>query len=195
MLPVVRRAPDPWVMHATATRLGLTCDELVARTWGGAQAPVYAAHLPGLDVLAGETLALVGAGSDALLDRLHDALAGCVHVDGAVAAAGGTLRIQAVQAVRVGLRALAVSDPFGVGQAGRELAVADLAGLGGLGLTTVVAVDDVTLAALFADRVVVVDGGEVQVAYPVIAPTPRSPGEVAAVAHRVGTRLPVQARG
>lgn len=180
-------------MEPTA-RLGLTCDELVVRTWGGGGAPAYAAHVPGLDVLAGETLALVGQGTAALLDHLEDALSGSLRVDGAVAAAGGTLRIQAVQAARVGLRALVVSDPFAGGpQDGRDLALADLAGLAGLGLTTVVAVADPALAALFADRVVVVADGRPVVAYPVLAPIPRSAADVATVTDRVGTRLPASA--
>lgn len=162
--------------------------------WSGQPTPAYAARLPGLNVLAGETLALVGDGTDALLDQLSDALAGCMRIDGAVAAAGGTLRIQAVQGARVGLRALAVTDPFTAHDpAVRALALADLAGLADLGLTTVVAAGDVTLAALLADRVVVVAGGRAQVAYPVLAPTPRRIADVAPVTDRVSARLPVGA--
>lgn len=171
------------------TRLGRTPDELV-NTWATGALPRYAARLPGLSVLAGETLALVGEGAEELLGRLADALADCARLDGTVAAAGGTLRIQAYQAARVGVRALAISEPFaGATPAMRSLAVADLAGLGAMGLTTVVAVGDVTLAALVADRVVVVVDGRAQVAYPVLAATPRSVAEVAPVTDRVSARL------
>lgn len=177
-------------MHARpAPRIGLTPDELAA-TWGGECRHRYTAHVPGLSVLAGETLALVGTGSSALLERVAGELDGCLHLDGAGAAAAGTMRIHAVQAARVGIRALAVSDPFsGTGPATRALALADLAGLADLGLTTVVSLADVTLAALFADRVVVVRDGQPVVAYPVLAPTPRSAAEVAPVADRVQARL------
>lgn len=173
-------------------RLGLTPDETMIDTWCADRLPRYAACLPGLNVLAGETLALVGDGTAALLDRLSGELEGCLPVDGAEAAAGGTVRIQAVQAARVGVRALAVSEPFArVGAPASALALADLAGLTDLGLTTVVAVADVTLAALFADRVVVVSGGRPQVAYPVLAPTPRRVLDVAPVTDRVTARLAV----
>lgn len=171
-----------------APRVGLTPDELAA-AWGGCGPRRYAAVTPGLSVLAGETLALVGDGSLALLERLAGALEGCLRLDGAAAATAGTVRIHAVQAARVGVSALAVTDPFGTGSAGRALALADLAGLADLGLTTVVAVTDVSLAALFADRVVVVRDGRPVVAYPVVAPTPRSPADVAPVADRVTARL------
>lgn len=181
--------PDP------PARTGLTPDELVMRTWGAERAQRYAAGVPGLNVLAGETLALVGDGTPLLLDRLAEALENCLRLDGAVAAAGGTVRIHAVQAARVGVRALAVSDPFaGQGAAAADLALADLAGLADLGLTSVVALRDVTLAARFADRVVVVHEGRPLVAYPVLAPTPRSRAEVAPVAGRLAARLVDSAR-
>ncbi|HVL99693.1 MAG TPA: hypothetical protein VM324_10425 [Egibacteraceae bacterium] len=171
-------------------RFGLTPDELVLRTWSGERVHRYAACVPGLNVLAGETLAMVGDGSAALVEELAEGLDACVRLDGEVAAAGGTVRIQAVQAARVGVKALAVTDPFSAANApARALAIADLAGLSDLGLTTVVAVDDVTLATLFADRVVVVDAGRPVVAYPVLAPTPRSVAAVAPVADRVSARL------
>lgn len=175
----------------TPARLGLTPDELIVHTWGADRAPRYAGCLPGLNVLAGETLALVGDGTAALLDRLADVLPACARLDGAVAAAGGTLRIQAVQAARVGVRSLAISDPLPTraDASTRALAVADLAGLANLGLTTVVAVPDAPLAALVADRVVVVAGGYPEVAYPVVSPVPRSPAEVAPVTARVTARL------
>lgn len=171
------------------TRLGRTPDELVS-TWATGSLPTYAACVPGLNVLAGETLALVGEGASELLGSLADVLAECVHVDGAVAAAGGTLRVQAYQAARVGVRALAISEPFAdATPAMRALAVADLAGLAAMGLTTVVVVGDVTLAALVADRVVVVGQGRPQVAYPVLAQAPRSLAAVAPVTDRVSARL------
>ncbi|HEY8340244.1 MAG TPA: hypothetical protein VIK95_10265, partial [Egibacteraceae bacterium] len=88
-------------------RIGLTPDELLVDTWSRPPAS-YAARLPGLNVLAGETLALVGSGTDVLLERLSDALAPCTIVDGSVAAAGGVLRVHAQQAARVGVRALAI---------------------------------------------------------------------------------------
>jgi hypothetical protein len=156
---------------------------------------VYAARLPGLNVLAGETLALVGTGTDRLLDRLAVALVRCAWVDGTVAAAGGALRIHAQQAARVGVRALAVTGPVdacGAAHA-QALAVADLAGLGDLGLTVVVDVARVETAALFADRVVVVRGGDPVVAYPVVQPTPRLPADVRPVTERVEARLRVSA--
>lgn len=171
------------------TRIGLTPDELVT-TWFTGTPPTYAAAVPGLNVLAGETLALVGEGAPELLDRLADALDDCAHLDGAVAARGGTLRIQAHQAARVGVRALAISEPFAdATPAMRGLAVADLAGLAAMGLTSVVVVADVTLAALVADRVVVVVQGRPHVAYPVLARAPRSVAEVAPVTDRVSARL------
>lgn len=173
-------------------RLGLTPDEIMMDTWCTDQVPRYAACVPGLNVLAGETLALVGEGTSALLDRLSGVLDACMPLDGAEAAAGGTVRIQAVQAARVGVRALAVSEPFAGGDASASaLALADLAGLTDLGLTTVVAVADPTLGALFADRVVVVSGGRPQVAYPVLAPTPRHVVDIAPVTDRVAARLAV----
>lgn len=173
-----------------STRVGLSPDELVLHTWGTDRTPTYAARVPGLNVLVGETLALVGDGTRAVLEALADALDDCARLDGAVAAAAGTVRIHAVQAARVGMRALAITDPFAHAGAGsHDLALADLAGVADLGLTTVVAVTDVGVAALFADRVVVVRDGHPQVAYPVLAPTPRIPAEVAPVTDRVTARL------
>jgi hypothetical protein len=172
------------------TRIGLTPDELLLATWSGGAPPSYAASIPGLNVLTGETVALVGSGREALLDRLGEVLPACLPIDGAVAAAGGALRVHAQQAARVGVKSLVVSDPFtGLGDEARSLAVADLAGLANLGLTTVVATADATLAALGADRVCIVRDGSPQVAYPVLAPTPRSLADVAPVTDRLATRL------
>lgn len=169
-------------------RIGLTPDELAA-TWSSPRR--YAAHVPGLDVLEGETLALVGTGTDALLTELAAELAGSAWVDGEVAASGGAVRIHAQQAARVGVRALTITGPFdtGLAEAGRALAVADLAGLGDLGITTIAVVADAELGALFADRVVVVAEGRPVVAYPVIAPTPRVGADVQLVTDRVAARL------
>jgi hypothetical protein len=148
------------------------------------------ARIPGLDVLAGETIALVGAGADAVLDALATALDQCAWVDGAAAAEAGTLRVHAQQAARVGLTALAVTGPLGdLDPAARALAVADLAGLRSLGVTTVVVLDDLGVAALVADRVAVVRDAEVTVTYPVLAPVPRVPADVSAVAERIAARL------
>lgn len=171
-------------------RIGLTPDELAA-TWSPSPRR-YAAHVPGLDVLAGETVALIGTGTSELLEELAEALVDRpTWVDGPVAAAGGTLRISAQQAARVGVRALAVTGPFdgALDDAARALAVADLAGLRDLRLTTVVEVADVAVAALFADRVVVVAGGRPLVAYPVVSPVPRLLDDVATVVDRVDARL------
>jgi hypothetical protein len=171
-------------------RIGLTPDELVATTWQAPRHAAYAARVPGLDVLAGETLALTGTGTTALLDRLAAALDACARVDGAIAARGGTLRIHAQQAARVGVAALAISEPFATlpGPAA-GLAVADLAGLSSLGVTTVVEVADPAVAALVADRVAVVADARPVVAYPVLAPAPRHPGDVRVVAERVRARM------
>lgn len=179
-----------------STRVGFSPDELVLHTWGTDRTPRYAARVPGLNVLVGETLALVGDGTHALLEALAEELDDCVRLDGAAAAAAGTVRIHAVQAARVGIRGLVVTDPFaGTGASSHDLALADLAGVADLGLTTVVAVTDVGVAALFADRVVVVRDGRPQVAYPVLAPTPRSPAEVVPVTDRVTARLAGAALG
>jgi hypothetical protein len=174
------------------SRIGLTPDELLVATWsaGGAYGRGYAARVEGLNLLAGETVALVGTGVTALLEALADALPRCTVVDGAAAAQAGTLRIHAQQAARVGVQALAVSDPFAdIGAEARALAVADLAGLRSLGITTVVAVADADLGAAFADRVAVVRDGQVVVAYPVVATAPRTPEEIAPVSRRVADRL------
>ena len=170
-------------------RIGLTPDQLVA-TWSATTRPTYAARIPGLNVLRGETVALVGTGAEDLLAALADALPVCTVIDGAAAAQAGTLRIHAQQAARVGVQSLAVSDPFkGLTQAATALAVADLAGVGSLGVTTVVLAIDVDLAAAFADRVAVVDQGVVLAAYPVVAPAPRRPADIDPVARRVTARL------
>jgi hypothetical protein len=171
------------------SRIGLTPDELAA-SWSHRAVQGYVARVAGLNVLAGETIALVGTGVDELLELLMDALPRCTVVDGANAAAGGTLRIHAQQAARVGVQAIAITDPFAdVTAEARDLAVADLAGLRNLGVTTVVAVTDADLGAAFADRVAVVRDGQVVVAYPVIAPTPRRAEDIAPVSQRVATRL------
>ena len=172
------------------SRIGLTPDELLVATWSGRPARGYVARVAGLNVLAGETIALVGTGVDELLELLMDAIPRCTVVDGANAAAGGTLRIHAQQAARVGVRAIAITDPFvGTSPEAHDLAVADLAGLRNLGVTTVVAVSDADLGAAFADRVAVVRDGEVVVAYPVVAPTPRRPEDIAPVSQRIANRL------
>jgi hypothetical protein len=171
-------------------RIGMTVDQLLVATWGSAARPTYAAHVAGLNVLRGETVALVGEGAAQILDELADALPTCTVIEGAAAAPAGTLRIHAQQAARVGVQSLAITDPFGgLDDEARALAVADLAGLESLGVTTVVAMDDVDIAAAFADRVAVVRDGVVVVAYPVLAPTPRSSGDIAPVAQRVSARL------
>lgn len=171
-------------------RIGLTGDHLAAN-WDAVPRRRYAARVPGLSVLEGEILALVGKGSRDLLDRLARQLDRCARVDGGVAARGGVLRVHAQQAARVGVRALAVDgalDEVLPGPA-RQLAIADLAGLGNLGLTVVVELADPALAALFADRVVVVAGGEPRAAYPILAAAPREPAAVRPVTERIVARL------
>lgn len=173
------------------TRLGLTPDHLLATTWGGEQPYRYVACIPGLTVLAGETLALVGSGAADLRDRLTAAIGDTAPLEGPGAAARGTLRIHAQQAARVGLQAIAVSDPFAVPleAAARDLAIADLAGVASLGLTCVVDLADPTVAALVADRIVVVRNALPITAYPVLAPIPRRAADVAAVLARTRQRL------
>lgn len=172
------------------SRIGLTPDQLLVATWSSATRPSYAARTENLNVLRGETVALVGDGCEQVLDRLERLLPVCAPVDGAAAAAAGTLRIHAQQAARVGVQSLAVSDPFeGVGEPARSLAVADLAGLRSLGVTTVVAASDVDLAAAFADRVAVVRNARVVAAYPVIASAPRTLDDIEPVSRRVSLRL------
>ena len=168
------------------TRVGLTLDELLATTWASGAGARYAARLPGLNVLEGETVAVIGEGAGALVEAFHDAVEGALPLDGGIAAQGGALRIHAQQAARVGVRALAVSDPFpGLGLEAKALAVADLASFARLGLTTVVASSDRASALLFADRVVLLRAGRVEAAYPVLAAYPRTPASVAAVADRL----------
>ena len=170
------------------TRVGLTLDELLATTWASGATARYAARLPGLNVLEGETVAVIGEGAGAMVEAFHDAVEGALPLDGGIAAQGGALRIHAQQAARVGVRALAVSDPFpGLGREAKALAVADLASFARLGLTTVVASSDRASALLFADRVVLLRAGRVAAAYPVLAAYPRTSASVAAVADRLFT--------
>lgn len=173
---------------AVVSRIGLSVDELLASTWASGKFARYAAHLPGLDVLEGETVALVGEGAGDMVDAFTAALPEALPIDGAIAARGGTLRIHAQQAVRVGVTALAISDPFpGLGPEARALAIADLASLGGLGLTVLVAASDLEAALLFADRVVLLRDGRVRAAYPVVQSHPRVPADVASVRDRLAT--------
>lgn len=170
-------------------RIGLTPDELAA-TWNASRRPTYAARTPGLNVLRGETIALVGDGSEAVLEQLRAVLPHPVSLDGAAPAAQGALRIHAQEAARGGAESLLVGDPFvAVTEPARSLAVADLAGLRSLGVTTVVVVGDVDLAAAFADRVAVVQDAKVVAAYPVVAPAPRTPDDIAPVSRRITSRL------
>ena len=172
------------------SRIGLTPDQLLVRTWSAPTPPTYAARAAGLNILRGETIALVGNGAAALLSTLVDALPVCTVIDGGAAAQAGTLRIHAQQAARVGVQSLAITEPFaGLDEASAALAVADLAGLSSLGVTTVVAVRDAETAAAFADRVAVVPHDEVVVAYPVVAPAPRSATDIEPVSRRVTARL------
>lgn len=172
------------------TRIGLTPDELAALPAAGRPLR-YAAHVDGLSILAGEVLAVVGPGATALRERISERLAGVLPVDGSYAARGGTLRIQAVGARRVGLTALSISDPLAgdVPPAAASLALADLAGLADLGLTTLVEFADPEAAALVADRVVVAALDGPDRAYPVLAPHPRVHGDVAMVTARTRRRL------
>lgn len=171
-------------------RIGLTPDELLATTWSGGAARGYAARIAGLNVLDGETIALVGTGVEDLLAELAGVLPECTFIDGAAAAEAGGLRIHAQQAARAGARAVAVTEPFAAASASaRALAVADLAGLRNLGITTVVAVADAELGAAFADRVALVTDAKVVVAYPVLAPTPRRPQDIEPVRQRIASRL------
>lgn len=180
----------PWTLLRSSyvahmTRMGLSIDELVARTWVGGHAERYVARSRGLHVLECQVVALIGAGAPEFREHLSTAIEGCVPIDGPAAAHAGTLRIHAMQAARVGLRAIAVSDPLrGLSPTAAGLALADLAGLGDLGMTVVVDLADAESAALVADRVVVVADGMPDRAYPVLAPHPRSPREVAAVTAR-----------
>ena len=172
------------------SRIGLSLDQLLVATWSATTPPAYAARLPGLNILRGETVALVGDGAAALLDEIANVMPVCTVIDGDNAAQAGTLRIHAQQAARVGVQSLAITEPFAtVGDDGRALAVADLAGLSALGVTTVVAVADADLAAAFADRVAVVRDGAVVVAYPVLAPAPRAAEVIEPVSRRVAARL------
>ena len=172
------------------SRIGLTPDQLLVATWSSATRPTYAARTAGLNVLRGETIALVGEGRNEVLEQLGALLPVCTPVDGAAAAAAGTLRIHAQQAARVGVESLMISDPFaGVDEPARSLAVADLAGLRSLGVTTVVAVAEVALATAFADRVAVVRDGAIVAAYPVVAPVPRTHDDMEPVSRRVASRL------
>lgn len=172
------------------TRIGLTPDELLLQTWSASRPPAYAVRLPDLAVLEGETLALVGSGTQQLLTRLLAMLPRCTALDGAAAARAGSLRIHAQMAVRAGVQSMAITEPFeGLDPGARALAVADLAGLAGLGLTVVVAVCDPVLGARLADRVVIVREGRAVVGYPVLAPSPRTEADVAPVTARLTARL------
>lgn len=171
-------------------RIGLTPDELLLATWSAPRRPRYVARTAGLNVLQGETLALVGPGASRLADDLAAVLPDVARLDGAGHARGGSLRIAANAAVRTGARSLIVTDPFaGLARHARALAVADVAGLAQLGVTTVVIVDDVDLATLAADRVVVARAAQAEVAYPVLAPAPRTLADVSHIAARVRARL------
>lgn len=170
-------------------RVGLTPDEMLL-TWSASSVRRYVAHLPGLDVLAGETIALVGSGTARIAALLIDALPAAVVIDGAAHARGGALRIAAQAARRDGAEAVVVSDPFtDVAEMARPVAVADLAGLSQLGLTTIVEAAEVQLAAMFADRVAVVEDGHMVVAYPVLASAPRTVDDIAPVMARLQRRL------
>lgn len=172
------------------SRIGLSLDQLLVATWSAATPPAYVARVAGLNLLRGETVALVGDDAAAVFDQIADLLPVCTVIDGDNAAQAGTLRIHAQQAARVGVQSLAITEPFAnVGEDARALAVADLAGLSSLGVTTVVLVADADLAAAFADRVAVVRDGAVVVAYPVIAPAPRAAGDIEPVSRRIAARL------
>ena len=176
--------------HHPVSRIGLSLEQLLVATWGAAARPTYAAHVKGLNILRGETVALVGTGAQELLAHLADALPRCTVIEGAAAAPAGTLRIHAQQAARVGVESLAITDPFvDVDDEACALAVADLSGLTSLGVTTVVVVTDADTGAAFADRVAVVRDGAVVVAYHVLAPAPRSETDIAPVAARIAARL------
>lgn len=171
------------------SRIGLTPDQLAA-TWSASGRPTYAARTPGLNILRGETIALVGEGSEAVMQELGAVLPDAAPVDGGAAAQAGAVRIHAQEAARAGAESLLVSDPFSdTAEPARSLAVADLAGLRSLGVTTIVVVRDVDLAAAFADRVAVVQAGRVAAAYPVLAPAPRTADDIAPVSRRVASRL------
>ena len=171
------------------SRVGLTPDEMLL-TWSASSVRRYVAKVPGLDVLERETIALVGTGTATVAAQLRDALGAPAVLDGREHASAGALRIAAQAARRDGATAVVVTDPFSdVAEVARPVAVADLAGLSQLGLTTVVEVADLTLAALVADRVVVVKDGHVVVAYPVLASTPRSVDDIAPVRARLQGRL------
>lgn len=171
-------------------RLGLTTDELAAETWSG-EPPRYAGSARGLRLLAGETVALVGDGSHAVLEGFAADAAGDARVvDGRAAAGGGVLRVHAVQAARTGVSVLLVRGPVDDPAVGAEgLAVADLAACSALGLAAVAEVRSPQVAARFADRVAVVDDGHVTATYPVLVPRPRGAQDVAHVTDRVRRRL------
>lgn len=172
------------------TRIGLTPDELAALPLSGTPAR-YVAHVDSLSILAGQILAVVGPGAAMLRGRITERLDGVLPIDGSSAARGGTLRVHAVQARRVGLTALSISDPLAgdVTGAAASLVLADLAGLADLGLTTVVEFADLEAAALVADRVVVASLSGADRAYPVLTPRPRTLVDVAGVAARTRQRI------
>lgn len=171
-------------------RVGLTADELAALTWSG-DPPRYAGQARGLRLLEGETVALVGPGTGAVVDELADALASSsTVVEGPAAAGAGVLRVHTVQAARLGAHVFLVRGPVdAAAHTQRELAVADLAACSTLRLTAVAEVTCPQLAACFADRVAVVADGHVAATYPVLAPRPREPEDVAHVTDRVRRRL------
>jgi len=170
-------------------RIGLTPDEMLL-TWSAASVRRYVARVPGLDVLAGETIALVGTGTAEVAGRLRAAVGTTTDIDGTSHAAAGAIRVAAQSARRAGAEVVVLSDPFtDLAEVARPIAVADLASLSQLGLTTIVEVSDPLLAAQFADRVAVVVDGGVTVAYPVLAQTPRSEADIAPVMERLQRRL------
>jgi hypothetical protein len=173
-------------------RVGLTVEELAAEAWSGEPAR-YAGEACGLRLLEGETVALVGSGSRAVLEQLAAGFGNeTAVVDGRAAAGGGVLRVHAVQAARTGASALLVRGPVDDPTvAGPGLAVADLAACPALGLTAVAEVGAPQLAARFADRVAVVADGQVTATYPVLVPRPRGAQDVAHVTDRVRRRLAV----
>lgn len=173
------------------TRIGLSIEELVATTWTGERLPQYVARADGLDLLAGEVVALVGPGAAALRQRIQASTETCAPIDGPLAAGTATLRVEARRAARAGWQAVAVSDPLVDGLDGdaASLAIADLASIAALGLAAVVDLVDAQVAALVADRVAVVEDGRVDRSYPVLAPRPRRAEDVEPVTERTLARL------
>lgn len=173
------------------TRIGLSIDELVAATWADERLPRYVARADGLHVLAGEVVAVVGPGAPALRRRVAATTAACAAIDGPLAAGTGTLRVEARRAARAGRQAVSICDPLAgdLDSAAAALAIADLASIPALGLAAVVDLADARVAALVADRVVVVEEGRIDRSYPVLAPRPRRAEDVAPVTERALARL------